>query len=434
MTTHQHIRTAVAFLAMVALTFLALIASGLALPAQAAATGAVTGVVSLDGKPVKGLRVQLQQSTDDGDVYDPIAADTTDSKGRYSFSSFPVGDSYRYNVLVTDASYKVVKARRAFEDHSGQMTRNVTVKKAATLVGKVTRQDGVAPTQTRVHLDGPDDEIGTPDTTILSYADTLKPAADGTFTARGLPAGTYGISFTDTSKTYLGQCYDNVLPADPGEQCYPDETPGATLTKIAGGATRTLKAQVLSHEANHITGTVTDTSGHPVPGVRIQAVPDGEDFGLEQAFSQPGTGNFKIAWFNDGRYRLLVEPTTGPWARQWFDGRTTQAGATTFDIAGTDATGVHVTLKSRATVKATLTPGTGTARVAVDVTREATGGKPSGTVTVRWGSISRTVSLVDGKGTATLTGLPKGKRQITVTYSGTATTAAATQLFYVTVA
>jgi hypothetical protein len=71
--------------------------------------------------------------------------------------------------------------------------------------------------------------------------------------------------------------------------------------------------------------------------------------------------------------------------------------------------------------------------VAVDVTRSATGSKPSGKTTIRWGTVAKTISLVKGKASAKLSGLPEGKRQITVAYAGTASTAATTKLFYVTV-
>lgn len=63
------------------------------------------------------------------------------------------------------------------------------------------------------------------------------------------------------------------------------------------------------------------------------------------------------------------------------------------------------------------------------MTRAATGSKPSGTATFRWGSISKTVRVVKGRAAAKLSGLPKGTRTITVSYSGTRSTASATKTF-----
>lgn len=416
----------------------AVVVAGLALPAQAASTGGVKGVVALDGVPVKGLKVYLQQSQDDGDYYEPIKVDTTNSKGAYSFSGFPVGEAYGYTVLVTDSTHRVVKARRSFADRAGRaVTRNVTVKKAARLSGRITRQDGGTLSKVRVLLDGPDDEIGTPDTTVLSYDDEIVPAGDGTFVARGLPAGSYDIRFTDGTQTYVDQCYDDVVAGTDElafALCDAEHTPDATVTTLAGGDARRLEAQTFTHRANQINGTVTDTSGRPLKDISVSPVRVGDpDTSVFWAASTRSTGAFRTAQFPDGQYDLVAEDRSGRWATQWFDGAPSRDGATTFDIVGEVVTGIVVELKSRAEIDATITPGTGRAKVAVDVTRAATGSKPTGSVTVRWGTVKKTFSLVAGRGSATLSGLPPGRRQITVTYAGTPATAAASATFLTTV-
>jgi hypothetical protein len=173
----------------------------------------------------------------------------------------------------------------------------------------------------------------------------------------------------------------------------------------------------MSTKGSRIRGTVTDTSGRPIRAASVRATKDGR---LSLISGSSTSGAFTLGPATDGSYRLEVVPST-PWAPLSVD--------TPFDLNGQDVSDIQLKLKSRAKITAKLTPGKGTAKVAVDITRRASGAKPSGTVTIRWGTISKTVKVVKGKATVKLSGLPKGKRTITVTYAGTSSTAATTATF-----
>ena len=401
----------------------ALVLAGLVLPAQAATkSGAVKGVVKLGGKPLKGLTIELHRTGDDGYENKTLAVDTTNSKGAYSFRFSTADPEYTWHtIIVKDPSGRIVNTSRQFKDRPGRtVTRNVTVKPGAKIVGSVMRGDGVLTSRLRVDVFGPSDPLDNGRDTPLSYDQSAKAAKDGSFTLGGLPAGDYYLQFVDDGKTYFCQCYDNLPAAKTecdGTFTSGDEPVGTTIT-VGAGQTVTLKPQTMSMKGPRISGTVTDTSGNPIRGARVSAAGATQPGQLTADTSKSGA--FTIGPLVDGSYRLDVA-TSRPWARQ--------SPSTAIDVRGVDVSGVNIRLKSRASIKATLTPGKGSVKVVANITRSATGSKPGGKVTIRWGTVAKTVNVVKGKATVTLSGLPKGTRTITVSYAGTSSTAATTKTF-----
>jgi hypothetical protein len=421
MSTTRTVRTPALLLAVAALLL-----AGLTLPAQAATgTGAVKGVVTLDGKPVKGVRIELFWTGADGYSGPRLGVDTTNSKGAYSFSKIPIKnandtDLNGKTILIKDPSRRIVDTSRTLRDRPGRtVTRNASVTRAASITGVVKRGDGAATARLRTDVFGPYaliDRHREVDSDIV-YDTSLPVAKDGSFKVLGLPAGDYYLQFVDEGKTYFSQCYDN-LPAASTECNGTFNTsgrPDATRITVAAGQDVTLTPQTLSTRGRRISGTVTDTSGRPIRDARVRAARDGRGKRLTADTSR--VGSFTLGPATDGSYRLEVVPHA-PWAPQ-------TPGAV-HAVVGQDVSAIQIRLKSRASIRASISPGRGTAKVAVDITRSATGKKPSGAVTIRWGSVAKTVGLVKGRATATLSGLPKGKRTITVSYAGTSSTAATT--------
>ncbi|NRQ48877.1 carboxypeptidase-like regulatory domain-containing protein [Aeromicrobium stalagmiti] len=416
---HHHVRVPALLLGVIALLL-----AGLTLPAHAATKNAtVKGVVTVDGTPIKGVTIELYVTGDDGYQEPRVATAVTDSKGAYSIRFSPTNPIDVYvgsTILIKDPQYRIVSTSRRFMGVANKtVTRNASVKKAGSITGTVKRGDGKATGLLRVVADGPSSSIDPGRDLPINYDQDVKVAADGSFALRGLPSGNFSLQSVDDGQTYFSQCYDNLIQGD--EPCI--EQDAATTVPLATGQNVTLEPQTLSTAGHRISGIVTDTSGRPIGHTTVEATQDGGSDRLNDR-NHPTTGAFRIGPLSGDGYRLTAKPDF-PWAPQTAD--------SVIDVSGGDVTGVQIKVKSQATIKATLTPGTGTVKVAVDVTRAATGSKPSGKATIRWGTISKTVDLVDGKGTVKLQGLPAGKRQITVSYAGTSSTAAATKLFYATV-
>lgn len=409
----------------------ALAAGLLVQPAGAATGGKVTGVVTLDGKPLKGAKVTLMRTDDDsGDRYEKYKSATTSSTGAYSFSGFQ-RKGYVFNrVIVTDPQHRGVSTTRAFKATSKTVRRNVTMQRAGSIVGKVTRADGGAPTTIRVRIEGPAVTLDDAGNEELAYDDDRGVSADGTYRFAGLPAGNYTIRYDDTAKKYLSECYDDLV-ARQGILPYCDKTPEVA---VAPGAATTPAAQQLNHVGARILGIVTDTSGKPLKNMSVTPYPAGSsNTGWYESYSTRSSGRFTRSPIEPGDWQLRVSDLRGVWETQWYDS-TSRSGAQVFPLAeGTQVKSLAVKLKSRAKLGVKATPGTRRATFTVNVTRRATGSRPSGKVTVSLGDVSRTVTVTKGIAKVTLTGLPTGKHIFQVAYQGTSSTADASKTVSATI-
>jgi hypothetical protein len=395
----------------------------------ATSTFNITGVASLDGKGVAGITAHLLQSDTEGDSYEHYGNAVTNSKGSYTFSKVPIGsaDGYSYVVVFTDSTHKVVTEERHLVPKANKtVTRNVTLERAATLSGTLSRQDGVAPHNITARIFG--GGVYEPrDNGVDRYNDpiVLHVHSNGSYEFVGLPAGKYGVQFTDDSEKYLDQCYDNALAGlrdGHYPECTAEITPAATMVTVTGGQHATLDPQTMSHLANRISGTVTDTDGHALKGIDVVAFPsgDGTTNGPLWSSTSDASGAFTVAGLPAGGWQLRAEDTGNIWAPQWYDRKASQGEST---VVPGGATGINIKMLSRSILKATATAGTKSATFEVLTTRKAGGARPGGSVTVNQGSKTTTGDLVNGRATIKLTGLTPGKRTITVTYSGNSSTA-----------
>lgn len=383
-------------------------------------SGTVKGVVTVAGVPLAGAKVTLvRRDGDSGDAFERYKTVTTNSVGRYSLTR-PRGSDTTWwydHVVVSDPKARAVTAYREFMGNTSRtVTRNVTLKPAASITGKVTRTDGASPTSIRAEIvDGPDKDL-IENLQMSRYDDDRGVSSSGTYRFPGLPAGTYTVCYRDTTSKYRTECYDEAVSGPDGG------TPSGVAVK-SGGAT-TLKAQLLDHLQAHLRGIVTDTSGRPLRKLRVAAVPVGGPLGYDQSTSTWSTGGFDLPVSTPGDAQIYIaDPAGGVWESRWYDSAT-RTGAQVFALAeGTRVNGLAIKLKSKAKVKVHSKSGTGKVTFTVDVTRRATGKHPSGTITISRKSVSRTVTLKKGIAKITLTGLPSGKRTFHVDYRGTSSTA-----------
>lgn len=413
-------------LAAALLAAFALLVGGLASPATAAAsTGKLKGVVTLDGKPVSSARVQLYRLIGNYDGEYEVAdkqlkTDNTDSLGRYSFAGLSAKSAFtsKYAVAITDPTGNTVKTFRTVVAKRGKtVTKNVRLKVGASLTGTVNTSDGRSPAGLTVGVDGGDyNALGrTYDKLYPAFSTTVK--ADGTFSLRGVPGRSYD-ELVVSDGPYARQCFDSATAnlAD----CAPYTSPNIPSQQItlAPGEQRTLPTLTATKFAPPVTklsGKVTDPAGKSLKGITVQFT----STGVSQTAVTRSSGRYSLdASIPAGAYSIRFVDPKNVWATQYAAGRSVTV------TPGHPISGLDAALKSVSTARIASKVGAGTAKVAFQIKRKATGTAPSGTLTLSYQGISKTATLKKGKAALTLTGLPKGSRLLVADYSGTSSTGA----------
>ncbi len=424
MTSHHPGRGAAA----AALAGFALLAGGLASPATAAtSTAMVKGVITLEGAPVPFARVQLYRDISkdtEHPEYVRVKTASSDGAGRYTLAKVPVlrgpAGSGGYRVVVTDRPGNVVKTVRKVVPRAGRsVTRNVATSRGAIITGTVARADGGDVRALAVDLRS-NEVVNDDHVPVFDTARSAVVAPDGTFTIGGVAPGSYeGLSVD--GGPYDAQCFDVVASglADCDEGTAPQR-----ITVVAGErrALAPVTVTKLLPPSTTFAGRVTNTSGGPLEGisVRIESVA-GVVYSTAETRS---SGRFTVRGIVPaGRYKVRVYDAK-VWTTRFPGAGTGTVVPLDFAVTpGQPVRGLDATLKSRSAVKVASKGGRGSATVAFRIRRVATGSAPGGTVTLTDGTTSRTVAVTKGRATVTLTGLPRGKRRLVATYSGTGSTA-----------
>ena len=193
--------------------------------------------------------------------------------------------------------------------------------------------------------------------TGFGYWPCTSTAADGTYTISALPPQSYVVAFYSYSASGgSSQWYSNA-----------SSLAAATPVSVSTGATHTgIDDLVPAATATKISGTVTDSGGHPIAGVCVNAV-GATGAGPVNDTSSDGTytldgvapGSYDIRFVPASPYGCSFNsptPNTSTYAAQWFPGVTTQAAATAVVVAAsTPRTGVNAQMAAAAVVTGTVT-------------------------------------------------------------------------------
>lgn len=410
------------------LAVLALLTAGLVSPATAAtSTGKLKGVITLNGQPVSFAKVQIYRTIKEvksgEDLSGPtrLKTDNTDSQGRYSFSGLTVKAGYNYAIVVTDRPGKIVKESRTVAPKKGKtITKNVHTTAAAVLHGAIKTSDGRSPAGLTVGIDPVFNDNQNGGAYNVFYPENEATVnADGSFTLAGLPAESYGYLSVSDGR-FAEQCYD--FTANTLVDCRPTDP---TLVRQQGFALTTGEARTLptvtatkfGPASTKLAGTVTDTSGKTLKGIEI-TVAGGK-------VATRSSGRFTVQdRIPAGPYTVRFDDPKKVWASQYLGGGPDKSVRQPVTVTpGQPISGLDTKLKSIATAKIAAELGKGSAKVAFQIKRKATGSAPSGTITLSLGSVTKTVTVTKGKATVTLSGLPKGTQSLVAVYSGTSSTA-----------
>jgi len=286
--------------------------------AQLASGVEVAGrVTDAAGNPIAGINVNVNPTNQGTSGYGQ-----TDSNGDYTTSAVAAGT---YNVQFDDGSSVPVWATQYWNGKLSWNSAtvltlsgaggavhgaiNARLTRATTIRGTVTVPGGAPAAgmcvDANVATSNGADQIANTTT-----------ASDGTYMLGGLPAITVKVSFhgCNGSGPYLKQWWNQ----------HTSFSTANALTLAPGQIRSGIDAQLVA--AAQITGTVTDSGGHPLSGICAQASTTTFFGGLAQTDS---SGNYAISLSRSGRYRVQFVDCndTHTFAGQWWKQQPTSSSA-----------------------------------------------------------------------------------------------------------
>ena len=133
----------------------------------------------------------------------------------------------------------------------------------------------------------------------------------GIYEINGLSDGTYRICFSDPDGQFASECYDDHKPAF--------FQSGKNVNVTDGTTTSGIDAQL--GKAAHITGTVSDLAGQPLPNVFVNIYArNGSWWEWINGVSTTSTnGQYDVGGLPAGTYKLCFRDTTGQYVNECYD-------------------------------------------------------------------------------------------------------------------
>ncbi|WP_461186589.1 beta strand repeat-containing protein [Arthrobacter sp. Z4-13] len=228
---------------------------------------------------------------------------------------------------------------------------NTTLVKGATISGKVTVPAGVSLSGVSVRATSE----GTPFTTSASLN------ADGTYTVRGLPAGTYKVQFANYNSGALDEWYNNVLTQA-----------AATPVVLAAGQDKTAVDATLAVGAA-ISGKVTLPAGVSSYSVQVSVFKAADNTPVTSV-QLSSDGTYTLRGLPAGSYKLQFGGHGSGALTQWYNKATSLATATPLTLTeGQSATAINATLVKGGAISGKITAPAGTSLYASQIIATKTG-------------------------------------------------------------
>ena len=241
--------------------------------------GKVTGP---EGRPVAGTRLRLVVRRPQGQGNSPARVADTGAEGTFRFEGVAPGTAN----LTAMAEGFVTKSVQGPEIGEGAEAFSEIVLEAGLAIrGRVLDAAGAPAAGVRVRARNTDRR---PESRVRQAS--ARTGRDGSFVVPDLPAGTFDL-----------------------ETSSPDYPRGAFVGAVPGGPPIEFRLP----EAVRISGRVTDPSGNPIAGVRVQARGESGDAGSSPAADD---GTFEIRNLAPGSYSIQVRSATPGWSDARVDG------------------------------------------------------------------------------------------------------------------
>jgi protocatechuate 3,4-dioxygenase beta subunit len=161
------------------------------------------------------------------------------------------------------------------------------------------------------------------DTDVWTGTATATTAADGTYTLKNVPPGSYRLRFGPSAGTGIAEWYDNS----------PSRAGAMVINVSEGGVLTDVDAELAL--TSTISGTVTDHEGNPLAGVTVAAYSPSNIWVANATAVTAADGTYTVQGLAPGSYRIRFGPPTGSGLRvEWYDNSPTRAGGTLINLAG----------------------------------------------------------------------------------------------------
>lgn len=324
------------------------------------------------------------QSTDAGNVQ--VSPD-----GSYQLTGLRAG-SYKlqFSGYQTDALTQWYKNAATFSTATavavtaGQVLTGIdaTLVKGASINGKVTAPVGVNLSSVSVNVQSTEPIEG-------FMPPFVQIAADGTYRASGLPAGSYSVGFNGYNSGALPQWYknaDSLASATPVVVTAGQDFSGADATLVKGAS---------------ISGKVTMPAGIDASRAYVNVYKADSDLGTAQGSSVASDGSYTVGGLKAGSYKVQFSTYGTNALPQWYKNAASFASATALTVASEqDVTGIDATLAKGASISGTVSAPTGVTLSKVTVTASFDNGRYASN------------AMVNADGTYRLDGLTGGSYKL----------------------
>jgi protocatechuate 3,4-dioxygenase beta subunit len=320
--------------------------------ASAAPEGSIEGTVTdADGAGIKGIEVTAYEF-DGVDAWTNVSSTTTKNDGSYSLKKLPAA-SYQVQFDDSEGTYVTefyddqptidladdVEVAQG-EDVAGidaQLTRTGTIR------GTVTDEQGQPLEGIFIDILTVDEDgfpTGSPNGGMTNAA--------GVYVVPFIAPGDYVVGFTDLGGTYVNEYYDDHISVFDSD----------LVAVTPAGVTEDIDAALSL--GGHISGTVTDSRGDPIPDIEIDLarLVDGEwfSFGEEFGFDTQADGTYQVDGLPAGTWQVGFFDPEGNYLGEYYDDQPTSDTATNLVLsAGGSQSDIDATLDDAAHVRGTVT-------------------------------------------------------------------------------
>jgi protocatechuate 3,4-dioxygenase beta subunit len=322
---------------------------------DAPGTGSVSGTITVDGRPLGGIKVVALR----GRFYtDPVAVSVTDANGQYRLEGLAAGDC----TVELDAASFAWKGEEADDDTSSKSIRlgegeavegvNIEVSPGGVITGRVTDSNGRPIIGETVQMipfkEGEDDRY----TSQTPTGDRFRPSTDdrGIYRAYGLPPGRYKVSVGDQfTGRRIKPSYGRVPLPLTHYSSGPDKSRPSVLEVGAGAEIANVDIRVARPSLDRsntfvVSGRVVDDAGRPLPNASFSYEQDRSNFRDRASFNDwiheysntDTKGEFTLRDLPPGKYSISLRAgAESPWFSD-------EAG---FDVSNADVEGLEITAK-----------------------------------------------------------------------------------------